>query len=213
MAARNIYIKYLHPCSIPPQGSESVSNHRNGDLALLVSLWIFSIFSEIWTFNEEFSCFETPGRMSDDENNSAEQQRSYRPHEEITPLHTIYIKNLSKTTRAKDLGVLFERFGKLIRCDVPEPRPGQDPYAFVEFESSDDAHKAFNEMQNQDVQDYKIELAWARRRTGRSGFRGRFPPRGSYRGGYRGGPSGYRGGRGRYNSSPYARNDGHCIFY
>eukprot|EP00835_Amoeboradix_gromovi_P000529 NODE_18_length_40692_cov_0.469183.p22 type:complete len:124 gc:universal NODE_18_length_40692_cov_0.469183:28012-28383(+) len=30
MAARNIYIKYLHPCSIPPQGSESVSNHCKG---------------------------------------------------------------------------------------------------------------------------------------------------------------------------------------
>eukprot|EP00835_Amoeboradix_gromovi_P006195 NODE_684_length_5217_cov_0.512505.p4 type:complete len:126 gc:universal NODE_684_length_5217_cov_0.512505:463-840(+) len=30
MAARKIYIKYLHPCSIPPQGSESVSNRCNG---------------------------------------------------------------------------------------------------------------------------------------------------------------------------------------
>eukprot|EP00835_Amoeboradix_gromovi_P003288 NODE_211_length_14581_cov_0.368941.p6 type:complete len:123 gc:universal NODE_211_length_14581_cov_0.368941:10639-10271(-) len=28
-AARNIYIKYLHPCSIPPQCSASVSNHYN----------------------------------------------------------------------------------------------------------------------------------------------------------------------------------------
>eukprot|EP00835_Amoeboradix_gromovi_P005956 NODE_623_length_5907_cov_0.380165.p5 type:complete len:126 gc:universal NODE_623_length_5907_cov_0.380165:1052-675(-) len=30
MATRNIYIKYLHPYSILPQGSESVSNHCNG---------------------------------------------------------------------------------------------------------------------------------------------------------------------------------------
>eukprot|EP00835_Amoeboradix_gromovi_P006922 NODE_944_length_2859_cov_0.278986.p2 type:complete len:104 gc:universal NODE_944_length_2859_cov_0.278986:543-232(-) len=51
MAARNIYIKYMHPYLIPPQGSEGVSNHCNGDLALLVSLE-FSIFSEIRTFNE-----------------------------------------------------------------------------------------------------------------------------------------------------------------
>eukprot|EP00835_Amoeboradix_gromovi_P004036 NODE_293_length_11597_cov_0.181771.p7 type:complete len:126 gc:universal NODE_293_length_11597_cov_0.181771:4128-3751(-) len=29
MAARNIYIKYMHPYSIPPQGSESVSNRCN----------------------------------------------------------------------------------------------------------------------------------------------------------------------------------------
>eukprot|EP00835_Amoeboradix_gromovi_P002600 NODE_150_length_17275_cov_0.559618.p15 type:complete len:111 gc:universal NODE_150_length_17275_cov_0.559618:16055-15723(-) len=50
---RDVYIKYMHPYSIPPQGSESVSNHCTGDLALLVSLWIFSIFSEIRAFNEE----------------------------------------------------------------------------------------------------------------------------------------------------------------
>eukprot|EP00835_Amoeboradix_gromovi_P000315 NODE_10_length_47437_cov_0.363429.p33 type:complete len:114 gc:universal NODE_10_length_47437_cov_0.363429:18902-19243(+) len=30
MAARSIYIKYMHPYSIPPQGSKSVSNHSNG---------------------------------------------------------------------------------------------------------------------------------------------------------------------------------------
>eukprot|EP00835_Amoeboradix_gromovi_P005414 NODE_505_length_7533_cov_0.471886.p7 type:complete len:126 gc:universal NODE_505_length_7533_cov_0.471886:4955-4578(-) len=30
MAARNIYIKYMHPYSTSPQGSESVSNHGNG---------------------------------------------------------------------------------------------------------------------------------------------------------------------------------------
>eukprot|EP00835_Amoeboradix_gromovi_P000190 NODE_6_length_48303_cov_0.387022.p22 type:complete len:123 gc:universal NODE_6_length_48303_cov_0.387022:31431-31063(-) len=51
MAARNIYIKYMYPYSIPPQGSESVSSHCNGDLPL-AALWKFSIFSEIRTFNE-----------------------------------------------------------------------------------------------------------------------------------------------------------------
>eukprot|EP00835_Amoeboradix_gromovi_P000317 NODE_10_length_47437_cov_0.363429.p35 type:complete len:101 gc:universal NODE_10_length_47437_cov_0.363429:17049-16747(-) len=56
MAARNIYIKYMHSYSIPPRGSESVGDHSNGDLAL-VSLWIFSIFSEIRSFNEEYACF------------------------------------------------------------------------------------------------------------------------------------------------------------
>eukprot|EP00835_Amoeboradix_gromovi_P000714 NODE_26_length_35450_cov_0.398320.p24 type:complete len:128 gc:universal NODE_26_length_35450_cov_0.398320:6244-5861(-) len=43
-AVRSIY-KYMHPYSIPSQGSESVSNHCNGDLAL-VSLWKFSIFKK-----------------------------------------------------------------------------------------------------------------------------------------------------------------------
>eukprot|EP00835_Amoeboradix_gromovi_P003545 NODE_238_length_13323_cov_0.463854.p9 type:complete len:121 gc:universal NODE_238_length_13323_cov_0.463854:6569-6207(-) len=53
MAARSIYIKYLHPYSIPPQGSESVTDHFSGFTRILVSLWKFSIFSEIRTFNEE----------------------------------------------------------------------------------------------------------------------------------------------------------------
>eukprot|EP00835_Amoeboradix_gromovi_P004201 NODE_313_length_11219_cov_0.287770.p7 type:complete len:112 gc:universal NODE_313_length_11219_cov_0.287770:5677-5342(-) len=30
MAAKNIYIKYMHPYSIPPQGSENVSFYCNG---------------------------------------------------------------------------------------------------------------------------------------------------------------------------------------
>eukprot|EP00835_Amoeboradix_gromovi_P003896 NODE_276_length_12087_cov_0.626376.p7 type:complete len:125 gc:universal NODE_276_length_12087_cov_0.626376:2566-2940(+) len=40
MAARNIYIKYMHPCSIPPQGSESVSNHCNGETSISFSVEI-----------------------------------------------------------------------------------------------------------------------------------------------------------------------------
>eukprot|EP00835_Amoeboradix_gromovi_P001141 NODE_45_length_27728_cov_0.328387.p23 type:complete len:100 gc:universal NODE_45_length_27728_cov_0.328387:19030-19329(+) len=60
MAERNIYIKYLHPYSIPPQGSESVSDHCNGDLALSVSLWKLPIFWGIRTFNENGISFGTP---------------------------------------------------------------------------------------------------------------------------------------------------------
>eukprot|EP00835_Amoeboradix_gromovi_P001210 NODE_50_length_27150_cov_0.307308.p15 type:complete len:125 gc:universal NODE_50_length_27150_cov_0.307308:1957-1583(-) len=40
MAARNIYIKYLHPYSIPPQRGESVSNHCNGESSISFSVEI-----------------------------------------------------------------------------------------------------------------------------------------------------------------------------
>eukprot|EP00835_Amoeboradix_gromovi_P003755 NODE_260_length_12610_cov_0.413076.p10 type:complete len:110 gc:universal NODE_260_length_12610_cov_0.413076:1946-1617(-) len=40
MAARNIYIKCLHPYSIPPQGSESVSDHCNGETSISFSMEI-----------------------------------------------------------------------------------------------------------------------------------------------------------------------------
>eukprot|EP00835_Amoeboradix_gromovi_P003202 NODE_202_length_14999_cov_0.270067.p10 type:complete len:126 gc:universal NODE_202_length_14999_cov_0.270067:7341-6964(-) len=50
MVARNIHIKYLHPYSIPPQGSENVSNHCNGAFS------IASFSLEILDFlgNEDF---------------------------------------------------------------------------------------------------------------------------------------------------------------
>eukprot|EP00835_Amoeboradix_gromovi_P002053 NODE_107_length_19843_cov_0.502077.p15 type:complete len:103 gc:universal NODE_107_length_19843_cov_0.502077:16181-15873(-) len=55
MTARNIYIKYMHPYSIPPQGSESLSNHCDG----ASSIASFSVeildFLGIWTFNEKLN--------------------------------------------------------------------------------------------------------------------------------------------------------------
>eukprot|EP00835_Amoeboradix_gromovi_P004514 NODE_355_length_10246_cov_0.288263.p6 type:complete len:119 gc:universal NODE_355_length_10246_cov_0.288263:507-863(+) len=50
MAARNIHIKYIHPYSIPPQGSASVSNHCNGASS------IASFSAEILNFlgNQDF---------------------------------------------------------------------------------------------------------------------------------------------------------------
>eukprot|EP00835_Amoeboradix_gromovi_P001795 NODE_89_length_21810_cov_0.170098.p16 type:complete len:107 gc:universal NODE_89_length_21810_cov_0.170098:11961-12281(+) len=40
MAARDIYINYLHPHSIPPKGSASVSNHCNGETSISFSVEI-----------------------------------------------------------------------------------------------------------------------------------------------------------------------------
>eukprot|EP00835_Amoeboradix_gromovi_P002211 NODE_120_length_18891_cov_0.302682.p9 type:complete len:125 gc:universal NODE_120_length_18891_cov_0.302682:17782-17408(-) len=40
MAARNIHIKYIQTNSIPPQGSESVSDHCNGETSISFSVEI-----------------------------------------------------------------------------------------------------------------------------------------------------------------------------
>ena len=43
---------------------------------------------------------------------------------------TLYVTNLAHSARARDLAYEFERYGKIVRCDIP---PGK-PFAFIEFE-------------------------------------------------------------------------------
>jgi hypothetical protein len=39
---------------------------------------------------------------------------------------TLYISNLLPETRAKDISDLFDKYGKLIRCDIPSPGRGYE---------------------------------------------------------------------------------------
>ncbi|THH07583.1 hypothetical protein EW145_g3281 [Phellinidium pouzarii] len=98
------------------------------------------------------------------------------------PRTILYVRGFHPSTRARDLAYEFERFGPLVRCDIPAPRghsAGASPYAFVEFRSSRDASTAFDDLHGRYFEGHRLTVEWAKRlpssmwRSGRSPRRGR----------------------------------------
>nr|GAT45926.1 predicted protein [Mycena chlorophos] len=78
----------------------------------------------------------------------------------------LHVRGFHPNTRAKDLAHEFERFGPLVRCDVPAPRnphANTNPYAFVEFRSTRDAEDAYHEMHGKNFEGARLSVEWARR--------------------------------------------------
>ncbi|KAJ2521038.1 hypothetical protein GGI11_002127 [Coemansia sp. RSA 2049] len=110
----------------------------------------------------------------------------------------LYVTGFSRDTRARDLAHAFERYGRLVRCDIPGARRDAKPFAFVEYEDSRDADDAYDRMHDQYVDEYRISVQWAKR-----------PPARSWR--FDGGESSRRSSRNRSRSrsrsrSPYGGN-------
>ncbi|KAI9317314.1 hypothetical protein BX666DRAFT_173243 [Dichotomocladium elegans] len=76
---------------------------------------------------------------------------------------TLFVAGFGSRTRARDLAYEFERYGRLVRCDIPAPKSfSSRPYAFVEFEDPRDAADAFNEMHGRRIDGYTISVQYAR---------------------------------------------------
>ncbi|KAJ3003305.1 hypothetical protein HKX48_001825 [Thoreauomyces humboldtii] len=72
---------------------------------------------------------------------------------------TLFVSGLGPHTRAKDLAYEFERFGTLLRCDIPAPRGSSaKPFAFVEFQDDRDAEDAYYDMQNRKIDGYMLNI-------------------------------------------------------
>ncbi|KAL5498314.1 hypothetical protein ACEPAH_2456 [Sanghuangporus vaninii] len=97
------------------------------------------------------------------------------------PRTILYIRGFHASTRARDLAYEFERYGPLIRCDIPAPRghgPGASPYAFIEFRSSRDASAAFDDMHGRYFEGSRLTVEWAKRLPSSMWRSGRSPRRG-----------------------------------
>jgi len=83
------------------------------------------------------------------------QSADQRPDE-----RTLFVCRLNPVTEAEDLKMIFSRFGKVERCDVPKDRETNRSlgYAFIQFATMAACEEAFVKMDNVLIDDRRIKV-------------------------------------------------------
>ncbi|PVG00065.1 RNA-binding domain-containing protein, partial [Serendipita vermifera] len=80
---------------------------------------------------------------------------------------TLFVTGFPPDLRAKDLAFEFERYGEIVRCDVPAPPAGRtNRYAFVEYVREDDAATAHAKLHGHSIDGGRLIVEWAKRNPG-----------------------------------------------
>jgi len=110
----------------------------------------------------------------------------------------IYVGNLPFSSTEDDVRELFQAYGEVISCALPNDRETGRPrgFGFVEM-SDEDAPKAIQALDGRDFGGRSLRVNEAKPREQGGGGRG--PARSGYGGGYGGGGGYDRGGGGGYD--------------
>jgi cold-inducible RNA-binding protein len=105
----------------------------------------------------------------------------------------LYVGNLSYSTGEARLREAFEPFGALVSVSIITDRMTGQPrgFGFVEYESADDAKRAVDSLNGQQVDGRTLNVNVARERSASPRFEG-----GGGGGGFGGGGGGFSGGGG-----------------
>jgi RNA recognition motif-containing protein len=112
----------------------------------------------------------------------------------------LYVGNLPFDVTVKELE---DFFAQTVACEtasvITDRFTGQSRgFGFVEMRSDDDAQRAIEQLNGQELKGRALKINEAREQTGGGGGRGGFGGGGGGRGGYGGGGGGGGGGRGGY---------------
>ncbi|RNA25504.1 putative splicing arginine serine-rich 6 [Brachionus plicatilis] len=119
------------------------------------------------------------------------------------PRAELFVGNLSKDITRQDIEDVFDKYGRLIKCEVKNKDTGAS-FCFIEFEEERDAEEALRVENGKDMLGNSMVIQWAKGKERRGGGFGR-SERG--RGGFGDrGRGGFRDSRG--GGAPHCRGGG-----